>query len=375
MNAISRYILRQLLVGMLLVTAGLTCIIWLTQSLRLVDMIVNRGLSAGTFFYLNALLLPNFLSITLPIALFAVVVFTYGKLTVDREIIVMRAAGMSQWALAGPALALAGVVALAGYALNLHLLPLSYTKFRELQWDIRYNYSHILLQEGTFNVVMPKITVYVRERTAQGELKGILVHDQRGLGKPATIMAEKGALVEADEGSRVVMFNGNRQQVDRGTNQLSILYFDRYVFEITPKDAQEQARYREARERKFMELIDIENDSSINPNDYGRFKVEAHRRLIVPLWAFSFTLVGLACLISGEFSRGSQTNRIVVAVAIVVGLQASSIGLENTVAKQLSLVPLMYAHGIVPIAFGLLCTLRAFGWRRAMRPAAARSGA
>jgi lipopolysaccharide export system permease protein len=370
MTAISRYILRQLLVGMLLVTVGLTCVIWLTQSLRLVDMIVNRGLSAGMFLYLNVLLLPNFLSITLPIALFAVVVFTYSKLIVDRELIVMRAAGLGQMALAAPALALAGVVVVVGYVLNFHLLPVSYEKFRKLQWDIRYNYSHILLQEGTFNVVMPEITVYVRERSPEGELRGILVHDQRGDGKPITIMAERGALMETDEGSRVVMFNGNRQQVDKATSQLSILYFDRYIFDIQPTGAQEQVRYRESRERSFTELINIENDHAINPQDYGRFKVEAHRRLISPLWGLGFTLVGLACLLSGGFSRGTQTGRIVVAVALVVALQATALGVENLAAKRLRMVPLMYVHALLPIAIGYLCMLRAFGWRL-QRPATA----
>ncbi|MEQ8166013.1 MAG: LptF/LptG family permease, partial [Alphaproteobacteria bacterium] len=100
MSELNKYVLRQLLVGMVIVTIGLTCVIWLTQSLRFVDMIVNRGLTAGTFVYLTMLLLPNFLSIILPIAVFTVVVFTYSKLISDRELIVMRAAGLSQVALA-----------------------------------------------------------------------------------------------------------------------------------------------------------------------------------------------------------------------------------------------------------------------------------
>ena len=74
MNELTRYVLRQLLVGMVLVTIGLTGIIWLSQSLRFVEMIVNRGVTGGMFLYLTMLLLPNFLSIILPVALFTVVV-------------------------------------------------------------------------------------------------------------------------------------------------------------------------------------------------------------------------------------------------------------------------------------------------------------
>ena len=60
MNAFTRYVFGQLFVGMIFVTAGLTCIIWLSQSLRLVELIVNRGVSAGTFIYLTMLIATEF---------------------------------------------------------------------------------------------------------------------------------------------------------------------------------------------------------------------------------------------------------------------------------------------------------------------------
>ena len=65
MNGFTRYVLRQLFVGMVLVTIGLTCIIWLSQSLRFVEMIVNQGVTASTFIYLTMLMLPNFLTVIL----------------------------------------------------------------------------------------------------------------------------------------------------------------------------------------------------------------------------------------------------------------------------------------------------------------------
>ena len=354
MNCFTRYVLRQLIVGMVLVSVSLTCIIWLSQSLRFIEMIVNRGLSAGMFVYLTVLLLPNFLVIVLPIALFTVVVFTYSKLINDRELVVMRAAGLSQWALAKPALTLALVVAFLGYALNLQLIPQSYTKFRDLQWDIRYNYSHILLREGAFNSVTDGITIYVRQRTNEGQLLGILVHDQRDKDHPFTLMAAKGAMVQTDEGARVVMFDGNRQGVDKDTKKLSILYFDRYVFDLAITRENITERYREPRERTLEELFNIEqvSEKELDPKSYGKFIVEGHKRLVSPLSALGFTLVGLACLISGGFSRRTQTYKVVIAIAIMVALQGSALGLDSLVAKNLDFIPLMYVHGVLPIVIG-----------------------
>lgn len=369
MNGFTKYVLRQLVVGMILVTAGLTCIIWLSQSLRFIEMIVNRGLSGGMFVYLTVLLLPNFLVIVLPIALFTVVVFTYSKLVTDRELVVMRAAGLSQFALAKPALILALIVMAAGYALNLYLLPQSYTQFRELQWDIRYNYSHILLREGAFNQVSDGITVYVRQRTNDGQLLGVLVHDQRDEKKPFTLMAAKGAMMETGEGARVVMFDGNRQAVDKETNKLSILYFDRYVFDLATTSQVVDERYREPRERNLHDLLNIRDlGENLDPRDFGKFIVEGHKRLVSPLATLGFTLVGLACLIAGSFSRRTQTRQVFLAITIMVGLQGSALGLENLVAKNLDLVPLMYAHALLPIVLGYVFMVQAQRRRHAAQP-------
>ena len=369
MNAFTRYVLRQLLVGMVLVTASLTCVIWLLQSLRFVEMIVNRGLTAGDFVYLTILLLPNFLTVILPIALFMVIVFIYAKLVTDRELVVMRAAGVSEHALAKPALFLAFVVVAAGYGLSLYLMPLSSRAFHELRWDMRYNYSNVLLKEGAFNTLSAGVTVYVRARTKDGELLGILVQDDRDAEKPVTLMAERGAISQTEDGSRVMMFRGNRQEVDKKTNQLSILYFDRYIFDFGATGNEGIIRYRNARERTLDELFNLDRDKNFNRKDFGKFTVEGHRRLVSPLRALAFALVGLACLVSGAFGGRPLTRRVILAVAIVVGLQAATLGLENMVARNLELVPLMYVNAIFPVLAGYLVMVRSP--RRRTSPAAA----
>lgn len=352
----TRYVFGQLLVGMILVTAGLTCVIWLTQSLKYIEMIVNRGLSVGTFIFMTGLLLPNFLLIILPIALFTVIVFTYSKLINDRELVIMRAAGENQFSLAKPGLILSLLVVILSYFLNLYLLPQSYRVFRDMQWDIRYNYSYVLLQAGAFNSVSDGITVYVRERTSDDQLLGILVHDKRNPKKPYSILAERGALVETKDGARVVMYNGNRQQVDKKTNQMSILHFDRYVFDMAATRTAGKVRHREARERTLDDLFNLEKDPYLHPRDYGKFTVEAHNRLTSPLNALAFALVGLACLISGNFSRRTQSSRVVLAVIIVIALQMITLGVENWVARNIELVPLMYVNMLIPILAGAYVT-------------------
>src|SRR5580692_8387415 len=109
------YIFRQLMLALVAVTVGLTLLIWLVQSLRFVDLVVNHGLSLWTFLKLTGLLIPSFIAVILPITTFVVVQFVYQRLAGDREVTVMRAAGLSPIALARPALALALVSTIVGF--------------------------------------------------------------------------------------------------------------------------------------------------------------------------------------------------------------------------------------------------------------------
>ena len=161
---IDRYIFRQLLGTTLFVATTLTCVVWLTQSLRFVEMIVNRGVSASLFLYFTMLLVPSFLAIILPIALFAAILFVYNRLLVDSELVVLRAGGYSQYSLARPAIAMMIVVIAACYALTIYLMPASYRDFKDLQFTLRNSFPSVLLLEGVFSPVMKGVTVYVESR-------------------------------------------------------------------------------------------------------------------------------------------------------------------------------------------------------------------
>ncbi|MBT3358756.1 MAG: LPS export ABC transporter permease LptF [Rhodospirillales bacterium] len=374
MGRITRYVFGQLVMGMILVTAGLTCVVWLMQSLRFVEMIVNRGLSAGTFVYMTILMLPSFFPIVLPIALFTVVIFIYSKLVSDRELVVMRSAGFSQSALAGPAILLALITVLFTYILNLYVMPESWRKFREMQWNFRYSFAHIVLKEGAFNTLNRDITVFVRERGSEGQLDGVLVHDNRDPEKPTTYMAEKGALVSTEETPRLVLFDGNRQEMDRKTGRLSTLYFDRATPDLGEFIKPPARRHREARERTLDDLLNHLDEADISESDIGKFTVEAHKRLSSPLQSLGFTITGLACLLSGAFTRRSQTRRVVLSIMLLVFLQGTTLGLHYYCARNLELIPLLYVNAALPVVIGYLVLLRATDWRRRHRqPAIAAS--
>ncbi len=367
MTQSDRYILRQLLFAMAVVAGSLTCVAWLTQSLRFVEMIINRGLSGPLFVYFTMLLLPTFFAFILPVALFAAIMFVYHRLITDSELIVLRAAGISNAALARPAAFLAVVTTLTVYGLTLYAIPTSFRAFKELQFHIRNSYTAFVLHEGVFNVLIKGITVYVRSRTSAGELTGIIVHDDRLADRSVTMMAERGAIVAGETGPRVILANGNRQEQRSDDGSISLLYFDNYTFEIAGLSDSGEDRWREPRERYLDELF-FPSDKENEVWRYHQLRMEGHYRLASPLLGAGFALVGLAFVLGGAFNRRGNTTRIALAVVVVTAMEAALLGAKSLGEKVPELWFLVYLTAVVP---ALLCgyDLLTQRLRRATRPA------
>lgn len=347
MKKIDFYIFRQLFATTLFVAVTLTCVVWLTQSLRFVEMIVNRGLSASLFVYFTMLLVPSFLAIILPIALFVAVLFIYNRLLMDSELVVLRAGGYSQYSLARPAIAMTIFVMIACAALTFYFMPASYREFKDLQFTLRNSHPSVLLQEGVFSPVMKGVTIYVENRASDGELSGIIVHDARNRNLPITMMAERGFITAGKAGPRVVLESGSRQQVDEEDGNLSLLYFDRYAFDLSTVNNALQGRWREPRERYLHELFFSEEDKK-KVQFFHKLRMEGHYRMAMPLLPLSFTLVGLAFLLGGDFNRRGQLFRILGAVSTVLLIEIAQLGAKNLGEKTQGIFILMYLAPLFP---------------------------
>ncbi len=350
---LDRYVFRQLLVALLATTGGLVALIWLTQSLRFVELVVNRGLSLAVFLRLTGLLVPNFVAVILPITTFVCVQFVYQRLAGDRELTVMRSAGLSPWALSRPALGLAALVVGTMYLLTIWLVPVSYTAFREYQFEIRNRLAAFLLQEGVFTPISDDLTVYVRLRDPDGTLRGILVEDARQRNSRATILAECGRLLDTAGSPSLLLQSGSRQEIDRATGRLNVLTFTETTLDLASNSAKGDVRYRDAAEMSLEELL-APGSGAINARDAGKFLVEAHRRLTAPLTAASFAMVALLAVLTGAFQRHGGVLRPLAAVAAVVALLALGLAVANLAARQTALIPLIWVHAVLP---GLAC-----GW-------------
>lgn len=354
-NRAQLYIMKQVGVATLFIVGTLTAVIWLTQSLRFIKFILNRGLPIETFLELTILLLPSFFLVTLPVALFLATMFALNKMTNDRELIVMRSTGLSDLGLAWP-IAVLGLIAVGiGYFLSLYLLPVSFRHFKDLQIEIRENVSAGLVQEGAFSSLGKNLTIYVRDRTGDN-VYGILVQDDRQADKQFTMMAERGVIASGPNGPRVIMFDGNRQELDRKSGKLSLLYFKSYSFDFAVRKAHKRV-WREPNER-FLPALLSPDDSGHDRFYRKKLIASGHNRIVTPLYGMTMPLIALVAMLIGQFNKRGQAMRIVLGITAAAALQGIAMGLFSASAKLLELMPLVYLNALLPAVAALFLLSR-----------------
>ncbi len=343
MQRYNAYIAKQLARSTLLVALSLTSIVWLTQALRMLDFIVNQGVSIRIFLWLTLLVLPGLIMMILPISLFCALLFLYHKFRVDSELIAFQAAGIDKWQLSRPAILVAAAIVVIGYSVSLYLLPVSYGTFRNAQSYLRNNYVSVLLQEGVFASPAPGLTVFVRDRDDSGTLHGVLVHDGRQPNAQVTMMAETAKLVETAQGPHFLLFNGNRQEMRDGS--LSLLNFESYMLDINLYVGSMVQRAPDPQEKFIGELF---TSQGVDDRETLRLRAEANQRLLWPFYAMTLTLVALALMLSGEFNRRARWQRNVMTACIGALILFTGAGLRNLMTLHSTFVPLAYANVVVP---------------------------
>jgi lipopolysaccharide export system permease protein len=367
MNRLTQYLLRQSLSLTLMVTLVLTAASWLVQSLKLIEYVVDRGVGLGLFIELMLLSLPQLLELIVPIGCFIGVLFTYNKLIADSELVVMRACGSSQWALARPALLLAGAGTLLMFSLSAYFLPASKNSFKDLQFQIRNQFNSGLLQEGTFNTLGENLVVYVRERGATGSLQGLLIQDTRDPTKSATFTASSGLLTQVNGRPNVVMVNGTKEVWDNKKHQLlDPVTFDRYTLDLEQFKDTAATRVLQPDERYLPDLFNP-SDVDADPIFRERLVAEGHYRLVEPFYCLAYVAIALAALLTGELNRRGQTKRLLSALGLMVVLQTADLAVRNLTDRNLSAAPLMYLTAILPICVALVLVLYGHELRARLR--------
>jgi lipopolysaccharide export system permease protein len=328
MILVQRYFFRQFLWPFVTAVVAFMGLALLTQSLSNVDLISGYSEAALIFLKVTVLALPHLTALLVPIALLVAALSGLSRLSSDSEIIVASAAGMSRAGVLSPLIRLGVYVMIANLAVNLFIQPLAYQEMRRSLHSLRSDVASSLVTPGSFNQLGDGVTLYARERSRDGRMYDILIHDARGVDEPTTLAAREGYIVRSPTRSSMVLIDANQVQVDQA-GELTYLEFDSNDFDLGDfVGAYDSLSFKES-DRFLHELIWPDAGTIARAGGPEASWAEAHYRLSAPLYNLTFILLAAAAYFSGDFSRLGYTRRVVIAVSAGLALRLVSFGVQS----------------------------------------------
>ena len=347
---LNNYISKQVLVWTLISTAALIGIVWLSQALRLIELLVNRGAEFGDFVLLSILTIPLWLVVILPAATLFATMLVLNNLQQDREITALSSIGLSNLAIARGPLLVGAAVSLFLLLNSAFLLPLTFSGYKTMISNLRTAAPIVVIQEGVFTDITKGLTVFIREKEDRYRFKTIFVSDRRDPEKHVEVVAEGGFFNLQGETPQLVFRNGMRSELVPGESRAALLNFDRYVLELTSAFRGSGERVRDYNELDIPTLL--AGRHSIEK--YSReMRAEGHFRLASPLLGLAMVVIGAGAILNRQYARATSWRMMLAGAALAIVVQVGIIAARGLAIDYPPLYPLLYAVGIVPTLLGL----------------------
>lgn len=192
---LDRYILKELLIPFFFGIFILTFLILIHQLLRLMELVIDKGvdlLSVGQIFLS---LLPSFFLLTIPMAVLMASVMTFNRLSYDNEIIALKSVGVGFYRFLRPVLLFSVVAALFTLCMGMIAQPWGGGSLKSLAVKILKKRASVGIEEGKFNGTFSNIMIYVESMPSFTQMDGVFIYDARDQNSPKIIIAKKGLLL------------------------------------------------------------------------------------------------------------------------------------------------------------------------------------
>ncbi len=351
-----RYIIKIILPYLALITFALSGIIWLTQVMKLLYLI-DKGIRVSHFLNVALLVIPSLLFVVLPFATVCAVIYSYHQLNEERQLIILKSAGISNFQLAIPALFVGCLATVLSYCLSVYLLPLSYSKLKTQLELNKNNYAFSIINEKTFSQLSKSMVIYVNKKLPNNVVNGLVLFDNRNKKEDTIIFAEIGKFKSYPDRDVFYLQNGARQAYDFNGN-LTRLYFKFLTLELTNaklQNQQQQLLNRDINEYYIGELLNPDNKLPA-PRKH-KLIAEGHQRLIWPLYNTILPFIALAVLLSKTYGTRNKTNRLLITIISTALLTGLHFSFHNVAAKDVTFSWLCYANLICSVIAGVFLYL------------------
>jgi LPS export ABC transporter permease LptG/LPS export ABC transporter permease LptF len=192
---LDRYLVREIVPPFLLALTGLTFVLMLPPIMQSLAQLIAKGVAWTVILRVLLTLVPQALSVTIPMALLYGVLFGLGRWSADREFVAMQACGVSVFRILRPITLLAVLAAAATAYETIVALPDANQTFRQVTFNIVASGAESDIKPRVFYQNFPNRVLYARDVQAGGGWREVFLADSTRPEETTVYVAASGRLV------------------------------------------------------------------------------------------------------------------------------------------------------------------------------------
>jgi len=289
MKLLQRRLFAEHMKTFVLSASVLLLFILLGRALQLRDMLMGLELSVFDTLKLFGYLSPFFLLIICPIACMLAVFLTFLRMSTDRELVALKAGGVSLYQMLPAPLIFSVLCSGLGFLISVHLQAWGMSSFRAEVLSIASSSARIVVQPGVFNKDIPNMVMFARKvDPLSGTMADVMVEDRRSKNNRMTMLAPEGNLDADYESGEIVFLMKNGRSYTEKDEAMTVMGFKEYAVRLSIDSLFKGVDMGKVKPKEYSweRLYDYENQKKLSKTDprmARKIEVERHKRFVFPL--------------------------------------------------------------------------------------------
>jgi lipopolysaccharide export system permease protein len=292
----------------------------LEKMLNLFDFVAAEGGPVSVVWRMLANLIPEYLSLGIPIGLLLGILLAFRRLATSSELDILRAVGMSYWRLLRVPFMFAITLAIVNFAIVGFVQPSARYLYEELRFELRSGAFGAKVKVGEFNNVGQNLTMRIDESHDKGNaLSGLFVFAESKGGQSIAVTAERGQFLRTDDPDTILLRLKNGTLVHDAPSYKTprVLSFTSHDVPIPlPQIENFRARGGKDREYSITELMRIGSDRAQPAQERNRAWSNFHFRLVEVAMMLLLPFLAIALAIPPK--RSTSALGVFLSIVMVV---------------------------------------------------------
>jgi lipopolysaccharide export system permease protein len=322
---VHRYVLREIAVPFAFGLTLFTSVLLIARLLRMIELVVSRGVPALDVVRLFSYIMPTFLEVTIPMAMLLAILVAFGRLSADSEMVALRSSGLSLYQLLPPVAIVAALTTVATAGVSIYARPWGNRALKSALYELVRTRASAGIKSQVFNDDFPGLVIYTESVDARSDtLHHVLISDERDGHERNTIFAREGIMVSNPRERTVTLRlrDGFIHTIDGAKGSEYETHFQSYDVNLDLRQAFAGARqHRDPNEMRLGQLARAVAAKRARGEPAGAELVEYHRKFSIPFACMVFALAAVPLAVQpvrSARSRGFTVSLVMIFVYYVL---------------------------------------------------------